>query len=299
MAQRQSKVRATRQTKAQKCIEANAALLITLDELAALPPEPCKCGLDTEHTRCAKCGACNPAQGAPCQLYSNYRGYTVHGCGECGAKANMYSTPVYTWYPKARFATSFARDLAFKIRRGLSPSPKQVALAEKLSREDHTQKPFVWDRPALSWVSPKWRKAWTALLEITAGVFSLTADAVVQLDFYVHNESQTRETREAGKEIVELVRRTAQKLIEDRTGYAVLTSLDDYADAMKAVAGDKPFEVALHALLDVHMWLVREKRVIDECPAHLVGLRKDVSFGDADAAIVLADAIASGHTAAA
>lgn len=281
-----------RKTKAQKCIEANLDLLVVLDGLASQPKEACRCGSTDSHKRCAKCGACNPSEGHKTMLWANYRTYAVYGCGECGAKANMYSQPVYEWHAKPTFAAGFGAELAGKIRRGWAPSEKQIALAHKLAAEGPRRTPKSWERPAITWAGPKGRKTWSALVALVAReAFGLTPDAVMIIENSLRYGEESRETVAAAKEIVSLIRKAAAQIIEDRTGYAALASVADYADAMKAAADDKILSAALHALLDGHNWLVREKRIDDTCPAHLAGLRSAVATGDKDAAVVLQDAI--------
>jgi hypothetical protein len=48
------------------------------------------------------------------------------------------------------------------------------------------------------------------------------------------------------------IRERARRIIEDKTGYAKLTSAEEYADAIKASKGDQALEDALYALLELH-----------------------------------------------
>lgn len=254
-------------------IVANSSLLERLDAMAALPADACgACGSDKAHRRCNKCGDCNPGVGEPTRFMSHIE----YGCGSCGARSSRYSQPVYMWTPRLPFAATFAQDLAGRIRRGIAPSEKQIALVDKLAR-DSERKPYVWERPALWWLSTRSRawKAVYALVEREAWSILPGLD----LADPVH-----------GKAVSHAVRACAQRIIEDRTGYAVLTHVDDYDDAMRAAAGDDTLYAALSALLEMHAWLLRERRVVDPTPADRVELRRAVALGDAESAVVLADA---------
>lgn len=264
--------------KCEQAIQAHAALLLILDELTAIPSEPCgPCGRTTEHGRCNRCGACEPSEGPRTKLWANYVPYIRSGCGECGAKANAYSSPVYTWSPKVPFAVTFASDLAAKIRsRGYTPSEKQVALANKLHAESRIKrgKMTSGERPAITWMTFRGRKGWNCLYALVCErSFCLLPYALNCLDADSHHVSRPEE-KTVAREALALVRAEVMRIVSEATGYDVLSTSAEYADAMRVVApsggkkgeperGDKLVYNALSAMLETHTWLLREKRVVE------------------------------------
>lgn len=239
-------------------------LIVTLDYLAAIAPEACRCGRVESHLRCSKCGACEPNKGAKTVLSINFQAYVVNGCGSCDAKASRFSAPIYTWHPRPRFATSFAVELREKMLvRGWRPSDKQVALANRLATEDHTRIPTSMERPALACVTSR-SPAWDAILKLLErDAFSLTKESKTLLKEVSNlGEHADRASRAAAKEILALVRGAAKRILEDRTGYDVLATEADYNDALKGASGDKVLYDTIVSLMETHAWLVREKRIV-------------------------------------
>lgn len=129
-------------------------LLAELDRLANIPAAPCPaCDRGYQHYRCGKCNAC--AENWP----------PAGVCPACRAKPNRFSQPLRAWSPRVPFAAEFGRDLADKIRRGVVPSDKQVALANRLATEDHVTLPTTAKRPALAMMTPT-SPAWKHVLAL-------------------------------------------------------------------------------------------------------------------------------------
>jgi hypothetical protein len=221
----------------QQHVSTLAELLATLDALAAIPAEPCPaCGRDFAHYRCKRCNSCQEE-------------WTLGVCSSCRAKPSRVVGPLRRWEPRLCFAAEFGRDLAAKIRRGMVPRPKQVALAARLAAEDHTRKPTTTERPALAFLTPK-SPAWRHVLAL------VERDAFCLAPQYLDQDRPDRED-------VAAVRAAASAIIGDRTGYDTLVTTGDYADALKVASGDAVLEAALYALLDVHAWVLRERKATE------------------------------------
>ena len=224
-------------------------LLEELDRLARLPLPTCPaCNRPIQHYRCAKCNVCHedfPPGGT---------------CPNCGAKPNRFSKPLRSWAPRLPFAAEFGRDLAIKIRGGMVPSDKQVALATRLINEDHTSLPSTADRPALARMNPN-APGWKALVKL------VERDAFCEVPWRETAPMLSPRDSELWRADTQAARDAVAAIVSDRTGYEVLATTADYHDALKAVAGDTVLEGALYALLESHAWAIREKLVREPTPA--------------------------------
>lgn len=239
-------------------VAANAELLVKLEAMAKFPSEACACGKTTTHERCRKCGFCEPKHGKEVAIWSNYRVVGANiGCGECEAKANMYSSPIYEWAPRPTFAAKIGSEFAVKIHKGYTLSEKQIAMAERLFAEgSQPAKPTTTERPALTWLSvasPAFKPVYTLVARDSFSFFTMLSDNKIKWS--------NKDTLE--KEDIGTIREMARDLIEERTGYEKLTTPAEYADAGKAASGDNVLANAIQALFETHCWLLREKRVTE------------------------------------
>lgn len=235
-------------------VAANSELLTKLETMSSWPSEPCPCGKITEHERCRKCGACEPTHGKSMEVWGNYRVVAiVYQCGSCEAKPNLVVHPLYQWEPRETFAAKIGREFAEKIKNGWKLSPKQIAMAERLFAEGHKTGPVLSSEcPALVWLSvssPAFKPVYKLVAKESFGFFAMAKGGL------------GKDSLE--KEDIALIRKFAASIIEERTGYAVLSTTEEYGDALRGASGDKVLGAAIEALFETHCWLIREKRITE------------------------------------
>lgn len=106
------------------------------------------------------------------------------------------------------------------------------------------------DKPAIRWVTPH-GKAWKHIIALVKR--DATGEArILVMSRLALNGSGVADRRDA-----------ANHIIADRTGYKVLATTEDYADAMKVATEDKILYRALAALLDAHVQIITERKAVE------------------------------------
>lgn len=106
------------------------------------------------------------------------------------------------------------------------------------------------DRPAIRWVTPH-GKAWRHIVALVKR--DATGEArILAMSRLALNGSGVVTVRDA-----------ATHIIADRTGYEVLATTEDYADAMKVAKEDKLLYRLLAALLEAHVQIITERKAIE------------------------------------
>jgi len=98
---------------------------------------------------------------------------------------------------------------------------------------------------------PKIHPPTTAQCSVLEVVNTYTKAWLTLVKLSGEQQSHTRSVFQRAR-LVRRVRERVAKIIEDRTGYAKLTTTEDYADAIRGASGDKLLEDVLYVLLAEH-----------------------------------------------
>jgi len=279
-------------------LEANAALFESLAMIRdAHLPNPCpSCKSIEDHFQCMRCKECILDDGA----LDRVREYDA--CPEC--RCTKFQGVII----KIPWAMTFAESLREQVEKGKKPTAKQLAKVHELRLQLDQGLPFIWEKPAIMWLTPKMPVCWDRGVRLLEDAGKLSADEVSKL-VTIGNDEFVFLTQAAAQEDIDRVRTLLRACIYEWTGFTALVTRPYWRAVMTRltvpVSNSVSLERATHdfsyfmiELDKVHLWLVGRKPplVRDDCPSHLFELRDQACRGDDEAALVLRDAIMEGST---